>query len=57
VLRLFENEADQRFDFAPGDDTGSRVAALMAGGQALGPSDRQALPGYSRHVAQCSGPC
>jgi hypothetical protein len=52
VLRLFDNDPDQRFDFAPDDAADDRVAALMSGGQALGPSDRQALPGYSRHVAQ-----
>jgi hypothetical protein len=54
VLRLFDNEPDRRFDFAPDDAAGDHVAALMSAGgqQSLGPADRQALPGYARHVAQ-----
>lgn len=52
VLRLFENEPADRFDFAPSPDVGKRVEALTAAGQALSPADRQILPEFSKFVGQ-----
>jgi hypothetical protein len=52
VLRLFENEPAKRFDFSPASDAGTRVEPLVAAGQALGPEDMQAIPEFSKFVAQ-----
>lgn len=52
VLRLFENEPGERYDFSPAADAGARVEPLVAAGQSLGPDDRQMLPEFSKFVAQ-----
>ena len=52
VLRLFENEPAQRFDFLPEPDAGSRVLPLLRAGQSLGDEDKRMLPGFAQHVAQ-----
>jgi hypothetical protein len=52
VLRLFENEPEQRFDFAPEPDAGTRVEPLLSAGQGLGDEDRRVLPDFARFVAQ-----
>ncbi len=52
VLRLFENEPRQRFDFAPSPTAGQYVEPLLAAGQALGPADKRALPEFAKFVAQ-----
>lgn len=52
LLRLFQNEPNQRFDFVPKSDAGKQVELLLTTGQALGDGDRKVLPDYSRFVAQ-----
>jgi hypothetical protein len=52
VLRLFENEPGQRFDFAPSPTAGQYVEPLLAAGQALGATDKKALPEFAKFVAQ-----
>lgn len=52
VLRLFENDPDQRFDFAPNPTAGKFVEPLLAAGQALGAADQQALPEFAKFLAQ-----
>jgi len=52
VLRLFENEPSQRFDFAPSPTAGGYVEPLLAVGQALDPADKNALPEFAKFVAQ-----
>lgn len=52
LLRLFENPSDRRYDFAPSPEAGKRVEPLIATAQALGPSDKEMLPEFSRFVAQ-----
>lgn len=52
VLRLFENEPGQRFDFAPSPAAGQYVEPLLAAGQALGLVDKKALPEFAKFVAQ-----
>lgn len=52
VLRLFENEPSERFDFAPKPDAGKEVAALVAPTLSMSPADREVLPKFSDAVAQ-----
>lgn len=52
VLRLFQNEPGQRFDFAPSPTAGQYVEPLLAAGQTLGATDKKALPEFAKFVAQ-----
>ena len=52
VLRLFDNEPGQRFDFAPSPTAGQYVEPLLAAGQALGATDKKALPEFAKFVAK-----
>jgi hypothetical protein len=52
VLRLYENEADQRFDFSPRDSAADLMSTLISGGRPLAPADAQALPGFAKFTAQ-----
>ena len=52
VIRLFETEPGQRFDFAPSPTAGQYVEPLLAAGQALGVTEKRALPEFARFVAQ-----
>jgi len=52
VLRLFENEPGQRFDFAPSATAGQYVEPLLAAGQAPGPTDKKVLSEFAKFVAQ-----
>jgi hypothetical protein len=52
VLRLFECDPSNRFDFLPDSDAGRRVEVLLKAGQALGTTDLEALPAFADRVAQ-----
>lgn len=52
ILRLFENEPSQRFDFAPSLNAGHYVEQIITGGQILDPADAGALPEFAKFVAQ-----
>jgi hypothetical protein len=52
VLRLYENEPDQRFDFSPAPDAGRRAESLILDGLALSADERKALPAFADSVAQ-----
>lgn len=52
VLRLYENEAAKRFDFAPEAAAGQSVEPLLRAGVSLGPDDQKALPEFAKFVAQ-----
>jgi hypothetical protein len=52
VLRLFENEPSQRFDFSPAPDASNRVEPLLAAGQSLSAIDKQVMPEFASMVAQ-----
>lgn len=52
VLRLFENEPSQRFDFAPDPAAAKHVETLLKSGQALGQQDIAVLPQFAQFVAQ-----
>ena len=52
VLRLFECDPSNRFDFLPDSDAGRRVDVLLKAGQALGSTDLEALPAFADRVAQ-----
>ena len=54
ILRLFENEPSERFDFAPKPDAGNAVAALVTPAMSLSAADREMLPQFSEFVAQWS---
>lgn len=54
VLRLFENEASQRFDFSPKTDAFKQVEALITPVQSLRSQDAQMLPEFAKIVAQWS---
>jgi len=52
VLRLFENEPSQRFDFAPSPTAGQYVEPLLTTTQFLGPADTQPLCEFAKFIAQ-----
>lgn len=52
LLRLFENEPNLRFDFAPTDQAAKSVELLLSAGQSLGIEDKAALPSFAGFVAQ-----
>lgn len=52
VLRLFENEPDQRFDFSPAPSSGAAVKDLISAVQPLSDGDRDRLPQFADFVAQ-----
>ena len=52
VLRLFENEPSERFDFLPKPDADKEVAALVTPTLSMTPADRKVLPKFSDFVAQ-----
>jgi hypothetical protein len=51
VLRLYENPADRRFDFAPRDSAAGLMETLIAAGRPLSPSDAEALSAFARFTA------
>lgn len=51
VLRLFENKVASRFDFSPDANADKQVEVLLATGQALGVTDKKALPKFAEFVA------
>ena len=52
VLRLFENQPSERFDFAPKPDAGKEVATLVGPTLSMSAADREVLPQFSDVVAQ-----
>jgi hypothetical protein len=52
VLRLFENDPDRRFDFAPEASAGRNVEPLLTAGQPLLVEDKKVLPEFAKFVAQ-----
>ena len=44
VLRLFENQPSERFDFAPKPDAGKEVATLVGPTLSMSAADREVLP-------------
>ena len=52
VLRLFECDPSNRFDFLPDSDAGKQVEVLLKVGQALGTTDLEATPAFADRVAQ-----
>ena len=52
VLRLFENEPSNRFDFAPLPSAAKGAETLIAAGSSLSAPDKAALPELAKFVAQ-----
>lgn len=51
ALRMFENPADQRFDFNRTDAATTGVTKLLTAGQALSASDLEGIPQFAERVA------
>ena len=51
ILRLYENQPDQRFDFVPEDSAAGLMEALVRGGRPLLEADARALPGFAKFAA------
>lgn len=52
ILRLYENDPAQRFDFVPSDTAGGLMESLIPAGRPLAGADAKALPEFAKFTAQ-----